>query len=118
MMKLYGGDTDSNQNKNESTNNETSGKGLIFSTLKLFKRWKFLLSFLLNQLGSVTFVWTLASTNAGVSTIIPVTNGLKFFITYLAGKYICQEKGSVFSVRAFSGLSLIGLGVILQLLNL
>ena len=51
MMKLYGGDTDSNQNKNESTNNETSEKGLIFSTLKLFKRWKFLLSFLLNQLG-------------------------------------------------------------------
>ena len=51
MMKLYGGDTDSNQNKNESTNNETSGKSLIFSTLKLFKRWKFLLSFLLNQLG-------------------------------------------------------------------
>ena len=67
---------------------------------------------------SVTFVWTLASTNEGVSTIIPVTNGLKFFITYLAGKYICNEKGSVFSVRAFSGLSLIGLGVILQLLNL
>ena len=66
---------------------------------------------------SVTFVWTLASTQAGVSTIIPVTNGLKFFITYLAGKYICHEEGSVFSLRAFSGLTLIGIGVILQLIN-
>ena len=66
---------------------------------------------------SVTFVWTLASTQAGVSTIIPVTNGLKFFITYLAGKYICHEEGSVFSLRAFSGLTLIGIGVILQLVN-
>ena len=66
---------------------------------------------------SVTFVWTLASTQAGVSTIIPVTNGLKFFITYLAGKYICHEEGSVFNIRAFSGLTLIGIGVILQLVN-
>ena len=51
MMKLYGSSSDSQQNKNECSNTETSEKGLIFSTLKLFKRWKFLLSFILNQLG-------------------------------------------------------------------
>ena len=66
---------------------------------------------------SVTFVWTLASTNAAVSTIVPVTNGMKFFITYLSGKYFCQEKGDIFTLRSIVGLSLIGLGVTLQLIN-
>ena len=49
MMKLHGKSSDSNQNKNVKS--KSSEKGLIFKTLNLFKRWKFLLSFLLNQLG-------------------------------------------------------------------
>ena len=67
---------------------------------------------------SITFIWTLASTDVGVSTTIPVTNGMKFFITFLAGKYICKEPGNVFSVRSLAGLFLIAVGVILQLLNI
>ena len=66
---------------------------------------------------SVTFVWTLASTNEGVSTIVPVTNGMKFFVTYLTGKYICHEKTELSSAQSFVGLSMIGFGVILQLIN-
>ena len=51
MMKLYGSNTETQQNKNENAESRTMENGLIFKTLKLFKRWKFLLSFLLNQLG-------------------------------------------------------------------
>ena len=51
MMKLYGKNTHSEQNKNDNAASRTTENGLIFKTLKLFKRWKFLLSFLLNQLG-------------------------------------------------------------------
>ena len=51
MMKLYGSNTETQQNKNENAESRTTENGLIFKTLKLFKRWKFLLSFLLNQLG-------------------------------------------------------------------
>ena len=51
MMKLYGKNTLTEQNKNDKAESRTTDDGLIFKTLKLFKRWKFLLSFLLNQLG-------------------------------------------------------------------
>ena len=51
MMRLYGKNTETEQNKNENAKSRTTENGLIFKTLKLFKRWKFLLSFLLNQLG-------------------------------------------------------------------
>ena len=51
MMKLYGKNTETEQNKNDKAESRTTDDGLIFKTLKLFKRWKFLLSFLLNQLG-------------------------------------------------------------------
>ena len=51
MMKLYGKNTLTEENKNHDAESRTTENGLIFKTLKLFKRWKFLLSFLLNQLG-------------------------------------------------------------------
>ena len=51
MMKLYGKNTLTEQNKNDKAESRTTENGLIFKTLKLFQRWKFLLSFLLNQLG-------------------------------------------------------------------
>ena len=66
---------------------------------------------------SVAFVWTLASTDAGVSTIVPVTNGLKFFFTYITGKYICNEVGDPLTYKSTLGLLLIATGVILQQLN-
>ena len=48
LMKLYGADVSAEQDINEITNNKIH---LIFSTLSLFKRWKYVSSFLLNQLG-------------------------------------------------------------------
>ena len=51
MMKLYGGHVDTKENKIENADCKTMEQGLILRTMGLFKRWKFLLSFLLNQLG-------------------------------------------------------------------
>ena len=48
LMKLYGADVSSEQDINEITNNKSH---LIFATLSLFKSWKYVSSFLLNQLG-------------------------------------------------------------------
>ena len=51
LMKLYGGDAGSKENKTKNTSNQTLESGLIFKALFLFKRWKYLATFLLNQLG-------------------------------------------------------------------
>ena len=51
LMKLYGSNKDFEKNKNTNDNNEELGSGLTFKTLSLFKRWKYLMTFLLNQLG-------------------------------------------------------------------
>ena len=51
LMKLYGSNKDFEENKNPTDNEEELGTGLIFKTLSLFKRWKYLMTFLLNQLG-------------------------------------------------------------------
>ena len=48
LMKLYGADVSAEQDISEITNNKSH---LIFATLSLFKRWKYVSSFLLNQLG-------------------------------------------------------------------
>ena len=48
LMKLYGADVSAEQDINEITSNKSH---LIFATLSLFKRWKYVSSFLLNQLG-------------------------------------------------------------------
>ena len=48
LMKHYGADESAEQDINEITNNKSH---LIFATLSLFKRWKYVSSFLLNQLG-------------------------------------------------------------------
>jgi hypothetical protein len=51
LMKLYGSNKKFEENKNPEDNNEELGSGLTFKTLSLFKRWKYLMTFLLNQLG-------------------------------------------------------------------
>ena len=91
---------------------------IVLCNIIVFKWWINYVLLKFSFIYSITFIWTLASTKAGVSTIIPVTNGMKFFITFLAGKYICKETGNVFSARSLAGLFLIGIGVILQLLNI
>ena len=48
LMKLYGADVSAEQDISEITNNKSH---LIFATLSLFTRWKYVSSFLLNQLG-------------------------------------------------------------------
>ena len=48
LMKLYGADVSAEQDINEITNDKSH---LIFETLSRFKRWKYVCSFLLNQLG-------------------------------------------------------------------
>ena len=48
LMKLHGANVSAEQDINEITSNKIH---LIFSTFLLFKRWKYVSSFLLNQLG-------------------------------------------------------------------
>ena len=48
LMKHYGADVSAEQDINRNTNDK---RHLIFATLSHFKRWKYVSSFLLNQLG-------------------------------------------------------------------
>ena len=50
LLKLYGSNNVC-ENKNEKSKTNSLDSGLIFKTLLLFKRWKYLATFLLNQLG-------------------------------------------------------------------
>ena len=56
LMKHYGADVSAEQDINRNTNDK---RHLIFATLSSFKRWKYVSSFLLNQLGryKISIVW-------------------------------------------------------------
>ena len=58
--------------------------------LTLLANWKYTLTFLANQCGSLTYI--LAVQGANLSVAVPVANGLKFAFTYLTGRLLLGEK--------------------------
>ncbi|XP_062325254.1 transmembrane protein 234 isoform X1 [Osmerus eperlanus] len=57
----------------------------------LFLNVKYLIPFLLNQMGSVVYYFTLATTD--MSLAVPVANSLTFVFTLLTGKLLGEEFG-------------------------
>uniref|UniRef100_A0A336M9K1 CSON012375 protein n=1 Tax=Culicoides sonorensis TaxID=179676 RepID=A0A336M9K1_CULSO len=55
----------------------------------LLTRWQYLLPFILNQSGSVLFVYALTVTE--LSLAVPVTNSLTFIITAFVSKVLGEE---------------------------
>ncbi|XP_043483773.1 transmembrane protein 234 homolog [Leptopilina heterotoma] len=61
-------------------------KQLLQETLFLFTNFKYLAPFVINQIGSVVYYFTLQTTD--LSLAIPVSNSLTFLITALTGRLL------------------------------
>jgi len=65
----------------------------FISELKfLLLNWKFVLPFLANQCGSILFYLTLTSTELSIA--VPLTNGLTFIFTSIAGQLLGEHAAS------------------------
>ena len=80
----------------------------VSKVLPFLANWQYALTFVTNQLGSISFLWTLNQTS--LSFAVPVTNSLKFLITLITGQILGESRlnqRSVFGlVLMFSGVSL------------
>lgn len=73
----------------ENINSGSSSKNLWLELKMIGMRLKYWIPFLLNQMGSVVYVWTLQTSNIIVA--VPVANSLTFAFTALTG-YCLGEK--------------------------
>ena len=99
----------------EKTENEKSGvkpRGLLGELKQFFSDWRYCLAYLCNQLGSVAFVVALSQSD--LSLAVSATNGLKFAVTFVVGKFVLGEKGGM-AARETVGLALVLAGVLLQM---
>jgi len=65
----------------------------IYELKFLLLNWKFVLPFLANQCGSVLFYLTLSSTELSIA--VPLTNGLTFLFTSIAGQLLGEHAASI-----------------------
>lgn len=73
----------------DKINTGSSSKNMLLELKTIAGRLKYWLPFLLNQLGSVLYVWTLQFCNIIVA--VPVANSLTFAFTAITG-YLLGEK--------------------------
>ena len=78
--------------------------------IPFLSNWRFALTFAVNQIGSVTFLWTL--NKSYLSFAVPVTNSLKFLFTFITGQFLGEGK---LTKKSTIGVLCIFLGVILQI---
>lgn len=91
----------------EKVSSESSSKFVKFfkEFLHLFLNWRYMVPFLLNQCGSVLYVFCLQ--NNSFSLVVPVTNSLTFVFTALAGILVGEAMPNKETVVGM-GLVLIG----------
>ena len=82
----------------------------VSEVLPFLSNWQYALTFVTNQLGSVSFLWTLNQTS--LSFAVPVTNSLKFLITLIVGQLLGESK---LSQKSIFGLILVFCGVSLHI---
>ena len=87
-------------------------RGLLGELKQFFSDWRYSLAYLCNQLGSVAFVVALSQSD--LSLAVSATNGLKFAVTFVVGKFVLGEKGGM-AARETVGLVLVLAGVLLQM---
>ena len=98
--------------KEKGTAEPVRSKGLFRDLGGFFADWRYSLTFLCNQLGSVAFV--IALSQSDLSLAVSVTNGLKFAVTFLVGRFVVGEKGRL-AARETAGLVLVLAGILLQM---
>jgi len=84
----------------------------LSNLLPFLGNWQYALAFGTNQLGSVSFLWTLNQTS--LSFAVPITNALKFLITLITGNLLGENN---LNQKSIVGLSLIFCGITLQIYN-
>lgn len=87
-------------------------KTALRDVLLLLSRWRYVVPFLVNQLGSVVFFWRLSGSD--MSLVSPVANGLAFFFTALTDMLFFNGK---VTKRAMLGSVLVVAGVSLCTLS-
>jgi len=87
--------------------------GFLKEFIYLFSNIKYLLSFLLNQSGSVLYYITLAS--ADLTLAVPMSNSLTFIFTALSSRLLFKEES--LNWETLSGMFLIITGVMLCVLG-
>ena len=78
--------------------------------IPFLSNWRFALTFAVNQIGSVAFLWTL--NKSYLSFAVPVTNSLKFLFTFITGQFLGEGK---LTKKSTIGVLCIFWGVILQI---
>ena len=117
LLKLFGKSSTKSPSDTQKTSRNSPPRmrdGFVSETWRelgaLLANWKFVLAFLANQLGSVTFVFALV--HADLSVAVPVTNGFKFLFNFATGRMLGEEP---LNARSALGLAMILVGVLLQI---
>ena len=63
--------------------------GLLKEIVFLVREWRYTIPFLVNQLGSVLFYWTVA--HSELSLVAPVANSLTLVVTTVSGRLLLRE---------------------------
>ena len=98
--------------KTELGEARVNSKGLLTELREFFSDWRYSLAYFCNQLGSVAFVVALSQSD--LSLAVSATNGLKFAVTFVVGRFVLGEKGKM-AARETVGLALVLAGVLLQM---
>ena len=96
----------------EKKKTEPREKGLLRELKDFFSDWRYSLAYFCNQLGSVAFVVALSQSDLSIA--VSATNGLKFAVTFVVGRFVLGEKGKM-AARETVGLALVLAGVLLQM---
>lgn len=83
-------------------------KNFYFELKFLVTRWQYILPFLLNQFGSLLYVYLLQ--NSELSLAVPIANSCTFIFTALMAMYLNEQMPNKLS---FIGMLLIAIGIII-----
>ncbi|TMW57440.1 hypothetical protein Poli38472_003365 [Pythium oligandrum] len=91
------------------TRRDNSAAEFARQGVHLVKNWRFVVPFLLNQSGSVAYVYLLGSTD--ISNAVPICNSLTFVFTAMTSRLLGEKPRRPLST--YTGMVLILLGVLL-----
>lgn len=90
----------------EAIEADTRLRKLLLEFKFMITRWQYIVPFLLNQCGSVLYVFTLQKSE--LSMAVPISNSCSFLFTALAAILLGEQKPNR---NAFIGMALIALGI-------
>lgn len=85
---------------------ESSVQKTLFEIKFLITRWQYIVPFLINQCGSVLYVYALQY--AHLSVAVPVANSCTFLFTALTAMILGEQKHSI---KTYIGIALVAVGI-------